>query len=349
MAYSTTITITGSTSITNFDIYQCTTNDCTSCTPITGSTGQNISRTQLLTGHTVSVDEGYYYIKLMADTVNCNNSICMEIIGIPRPTVTITPTPTTVTLTPTPTSTSTITPTPTSTSTPTPTSTSTITPTPTSTNTPTPTSTDTPTPTPVSGFTFTGAEGCYTSFGYSPTSGNEGVYECSGTLTVTGASYDFGTRSSVYTSNNTTVMTYLIIDGSNQLYSEHTYNQSYNAVGSHDSTTLTKGPGTYSFTFHCTINGTGGSGNGTITGVAHTPSTPTPTPVPGVPTSTPAPVCRYATVTNMYTSGNILYTTCNGSPGSSYLGSGTTSYSLGCIREYSASGPGSVSYDSGTC
>ena len=146
MSFPSTITITGSTNITNFDIYQCVENECSTCIPITGSTGQNVSRNQLLTGHTVNVDSGYRYIKLSADTEICDNSICMEVIGIPTPTPTITPTST-----PTPTPTSTPTPTPTSTpivDTPTPTPTSTpIVDTPT----PTPTSTpivDTPTPTP---------------------------------------------------------------------------------------------------------------------------------------------------------------------------------------------------------
>ena len=161
MAFSATITITGSTNITNFDIYQCPTSGCTGCVAITGSTGENVSRMKLLTGHTVSVDQGYRYIKLVADTETCNNSICMEVVGIPTFTLTPTPTPTATNI-----PNSTPTPTPTSTTvgpTPTPTSTPTNTPTPTATNTPTPTptpicdfdvdvtlSTTTPTPTPTS-------------------------------------------------------------------------------------------------------------------------------------------------------------------------------------------------------
>ena len=148
MAFSSTITITGSTNITNFDIFQCPTSGCTGCVAITGSTGENVSRMKLLTGHTVSVDQGYRYIKLVADTATCNNSICMEVIGIPTytPTPTSTPTPTpTPTATNVPNSTSTPTPTPTATAGPT----STPTPTgPTNTPTPTPTATSTPTPTP---------------------------------------------------------------------------------------------------------------------------------------------------------------------------------------------------------
>jgi hypothetical protein len=148
MSFSSTITITGSTNITNFDIYQCPTSGCTGCVAITGSTGENVSRIKLLTGHTVNVDQGYRYIKLVADTATCNNSICMEVIGIP----TYTPTPT-PTYTPTPTPTATSTPLPTSTPTSTPIVTNTPTPTPTSTSipptyTPTPTPTYTPTPTP---------------------------------------------------------------------------------------------------------------------------------------------------------------------------------------------------------
>ena len=168
MAFSSTITITGSTNITNFDIFQCPTSGCTGCVAITGSTGENVSRMKLLTGHTVSVDQGYRYIKLVADTATCNNSICMEVVGIP----TYTPTPTTTTVgpTPTPSVTTGVTPTPTTTtvgptSTPTPTSTvgptSTPTPTGTSTPTPTPTGTSTPTPTPTPlpgcGSTITGS------------------------------------------------------------------------------------------------------------------------------------------------------------------------------------------------
>ena len=157
MSFSSTITITGSTNITNFDIYQCPTSGCTGCVAITGSTGENVSRMKLLTGHTVTVSQGFRYIKLVADTETCNNSICMEVIGIP--TLTPTPTPTgTATPTPTPTPTPTATNIPNSTSTPTPTPTTapiTNTPTPTATNTPTPTptatSTPTPTPTPTSG------------------------------------------------------------------------------------------------------------------------------------------------------------------------------------------------------
>jgi hypothetical protein len=152
MSSSITITITGNTNITNFDIYQCLTNSCDECSAITGVTGQDVSRVKLLTGHTVSVDDGYGYIKLAADTITCNNSICIKIIGISTPT-------------PTPISTSTPTPTPTTTNTPTstpipptstpipPTSTpipptSTPIPTATTTPTPTPTSTNTPTPEP---------------------------------------------------------------------------------------------------------------------------------------------------------------------------------------------------------
>ena len=179
MSFSATITITGSTNITNFDIYQCPTSGCTDCVPITGSTGQDVSRNNLLTGHTVTVDVGYRYIKLVADTETCNNSICMEVVGIPtltptpEPTITATPTPTsTVTATPAPTSTATPTPVPTSTATPTPepTITATPTPTPTSTTAPptetptaTPTNTPTPTPTPTQGCLFVS---------YSGTSGN---------------------------------------------------------------------------------------------------------------------------------------------------------------------------------
>lgn len=150
MAFPSTITITGSTNITNFDIYQCTTNECSTCVPITGSTGENVSRNQLLTGHTVNVDSGYQYIKLSADTEICDNSICMEVIGLPTPTVTPTPTGTPIANTPTPTPTATPTVTPTSgpTSTPTVTPTSTPTPTPTSTPGPTSTPTNTPTSTP---------------------------------------------------------------------------------------------------------------------------------------------------------------------------------------------------------
>jgi hypothetical protein len=155
MAFSSTITITGSTNITNFDIYQCPTSGCTGCVAITGSTGENVSRMKLLTGHTVSVDQGYRYIKLVADTETCNNSICMEVIGIP--TYTPTPTPTS---TPTPTPTATNTPVPTATPTPTPTAGPTATPTPTPTAeptaTPTPTAgpTSTPTPTPTVNYEF---------------------------------------------------------------------------------------------------------------------------------------------------------------------------------------------------
>lgn len=156
MSFSSTITITGSTNITNFDIYECPTSGCTGCVAITGSTGENVSRTKLLTGHTVTVSQGFRYIKLVADTETCNNSICMEVIGIPTftpsPTPTFTPTPTpTSTSTPTPTvtpgPTSTPTSTPTVTFTPTPTATATSTPTPTATATNTPTPTPTPTPT----------------------------------------------------------------------------------------------------------------------------------------------------------------------------------------------------------
>lgn len=155
MSFSSTITITGSTNITNFDIYQCPTSGCTGCVAITGSTGQNVSRTQLLTGHTVSVDQGYRYIKLVADTETCNNSICMEVIGIP--TFTPTPTPTfTPTPTPTATPTPTVTPIPSSTPTPTATNVPTVTPTPTFTSTPTPTATNVPTvtPTPITNYEF---------------------------------------------------------------------------------------------------------------------------------------------------------------------------------------------------
>lgn len=127
MSFSSTITITGSTNVTNFDIYQCPTSTCTGCVAITGSTGENVSRMKLLTGHTVTVTQGYRYIKLVADTSTCNNSICMEVVGIPA--FTLTPTPTT-------------TPAPTSTPTPTPTV-------PNSTSTPIPTATPTPTPTPI--------------------------------------------------------------------------------------------------------------------------------------------------------------------------------------------------------
>ena len=179
MAFSSTITITGSTNITNFDIFQCPTSGCTGCVAITGSTGENVSRMKLLTGHTVSVDQGYRYIKLVADTATCNNSICMEVVGIPTftptptPTRTATPTPTPTTVGPTstpipPTSTPTptplgptSTPTPTSTSTPTPTPT----PTPTRTSTPTPTGTSTPTPTPLPGCSST-IIGSYTGSSY---------------------------------------------------------------------------------------------------------------------------------------------------------------------------------------
>ena len=130
MSFSSTITITGSTNITNFDIYQCPTSGCTGCVPITGSTGENVSRHKLLTGHTVNVDQGYRYVKLVADTETCNNSICMEVFGMP--TFTPTPTPTfTPTPTPTPTFTPTATPIPTSTPTPTATNIPTVTPTPT--------------------------------------------------------------------------------------------------------------------------------------------------------------------------------------------------------------------------
>jgi len=144
MSFNATVTITGSTNITNFDIYQCPTSGCTGCVAITGSTGQDVSRMKLLTGHTVNVDQGYRYIKLVANTETCDNSICMEVVGIPIPTgtPTSTPTPTTTvgpTNTPTPTSTTTVGPT----NTPTPTST--ITGTPTITNTPTPTPTPTTT------------------------------------------------------------------------------------------------------------------------------------------------------------------------------------------------------------
>lgn len=149
MSFSSTITITGSTNITNFDIYQCPTSGCTGCVAITGSTGENVSRTKLLTGHTVSIDQGFRYVKLVADTTTCNNSICMEVIGIP----TYTPTPT-PSFTPTPTATNV----PSSTNTPTPTATnvppgSTNTPTPTATN--VPTNTPTPTPTATAGPTNT--------------------------------------------------------------------------------------------------------------------------------------------------------------------------------------------------
>jgi len=148
MAFSSTITITGSTNITNFDIFQCPTSGCTGCVAITGSTGENVSRMKLLTGHTVSVDQGYRYIKLVADTTTCNNSICMEVVGIP--TFTPTPTPTrTPTPTPTPTTVGpTSTPIP-ATATPIP-ATSTPTPIP-ATSTPTPTGTPTPTPIPLPG------------------------------------------------------------------------------------------------------------------------------------------------------------------------------------------------------
>jgi len=148
MSFSSTITITGSTNVTNFDIYQCPTSGCTGCVAITGSTGENVSRMKLLTGHTVTVTQGYRYIKLVADTSTCNNSICMEVVGIPA--FTLTPTPTTTPLpTSTPTPTPTNTPTVTTTPTPTPTNTPTITttPTPTATSTPTPTSTPTTGPT----------------------------------------------------------------------------------------------------------------------------------------------------------------------------------------------------------
>ena len=142
MSFSTTLTITGSTKITNFDIYQCMTSGCTDCVQITGSTGENVSREKLLTGHTVTVSDGYKYIKIVSDSESCDNSICIPIIGIPTPTPTSTPSPTptpTPTITPTPTSTSVgSTPTPT----PTPTATTVVT------NTPTPTPTNTPTPTP---------------------------------------------------------------------------------------------------------------------------------------------------------------------------------------------------------
>jgi hypothetical protein len=140
MTYPSTITITGSTSITNFDIYQCTTNDCSTCVPISGVTGQDVSRSQLLTGHTVSVGVGYRYIKLSSDTETCTNSICMEIIGLPTPTPTSTPTPT-PSSTPTPTPTSTPTPTPSSTPVPEP-------PTPTPSSTPVPPTPVPPTPVP---------------------------------------------------------------------------------------------------------------------------------------------------------------------------------------------------------
>jgi hypothetical protein len=181
MAFSSTITITGSTNITNFDIFQCPTSGCTGCVAITGSTGENVSRMKLLTGHTVSVDQGYRYIKLVADTATCNNSICMEVVGIPTftptptPTRTPTPTPTPTTVGPTSTPTPTSTPvgptsTPTSTPvgpTPTPTSTNTPTPTPTPTrtSTPTPTGTSTPTPTPLPGCSST-IIGSYTGSSY---------------------------------------------------------------------------------------------------------------------------------------------------------------------------------------
>jgi hypothetical protein len=73
---------------------------------------------------------------------------------------------------------------------------------------------------------------------------------------------------------------------------------------------------------------------------------PTATPIP-TPTATPTTDCRLCTVTNVFSSGNITYTTCSGDSGSSFLGAGTTNYSLGCIRYNTASGAASFSYGNG--
>lgn len=68
-------------------------------------------------------------------------------------------------------------------------------------------------------------------------------------------------------------------------------------------------------------------------------STPTPTP-------TQVPVCKELTVVQTFTSTTIQYTSCNGSPGSTPLGSGVTNYSIGCVQEGSASGAAQFSYGS---
>jgi hypothetical protein len=158
-------------------------------------------------------------------------------------------------------------------------------------------------------------------------------------LTITGATYYFGSSSSVYTTNNTTVMTYLIIDGSSQLYSEKSYNDDP-ATGTHYSTTLAKGPGSYPFTFNVIITGTGGSGQGSVTSSDTSPITATPTVTPG------GVVCKQLTVTTVYSSGNVQYTNCNGTPGSSYVATGTSNYTIGCVQEGTATGAASFSYGS---
>ena len=101
-----------------------------------------ISRATLLSGYDLSgVPNDAIMIRLMSNTINCNNYIDLDIIQptpIPTPTQTLTSTPTpTQTLT----STAALIP-------PTPTSTLTLTPTPTLTQTLTSTPTQTPTPTP---------------------------------------------------------------------------------------------------------------------------------------------------------------------------------------------------------
>lgn len=84
MSFLTTITITGSTKITNFDLYQCISSGCTDCVLITGSTGENVSREKLLTGHTVTITNGYKYVKVVSDNDDCDNSVCIPILGIPE-------------------------------------------------------------------------------------------------------------------------------------------------------------------------------------------------------------------------------------------------------------------------
>jgi histone acetyltransferase (RNA polymerase elongator complex component) len=83
MTFPTTITLTGSTELTNFDIYQCISSGCTNCVIISGSAGENVKREQLLTGHTVSIISGFTYVKIMAKTEDCNNSICIPIQNLP--------------------------------------------------------------------------------------------------------------------------------------------------------------------------------------------------------------------------------------------------------------------------
>jgi hypothetical protein len=134
-----TVTLTSATPATGpFNIYQNTDS-------YTVAIATNVSKPAMFGGYTVVANDLATILKIES-VGTCNNSIFLDISGIPSPTPTQTPT-----VTPTPTTTTTPTVTPTNTQTPTNTSTPTVTPTntqtPTVTNTPTNTSTPTVTPT----------------------------------------------------------------------------------------------------------------------------------------------------------------------------------------------------------